>query len=52
LQCRRFRRIRAHVHDLHAQHLPDARTHIVRRYGLYSSRSLGTYGFANLGYGA
>ena len=25
------------------QHLPDARTHLVRRYGLYSSRSRGTW---------
>ena len=26
------------------QHLPDPRTHLVRRYGLYSSRSRGTHG--------
>jgi hypothetical protein len=25
------------------QHLPDPRTHLVRRYGLYSSRSRGTW---------
>ena len=30
------------------QHLPDPRTHLVRRYGLYSSRSRGTPGPAGL----
>ena len=50
--CRLFRRIRAPVHDLHAQHLPDARTYLACRYGLYSSRSRETHGFAHLGYDA